>query len=303
MRTETTLPNTKIMDIQQLKNFQLLAENKNFRQTAEQQFITQPALTRQIQLLENEVGVTLFTRTTKRVELTKAGLYFQEQTARLLKSLEYTFERTQQIYKGEAGIIRLAFSTSATQELMPRLLTALRQKLPNLQATLVDISNHDMVQAILNQDLDVAFGPNIIPPIGIKSKVVYRENFVLLVPQNHVLTQENFKGLHQVADEYFILPSVQMSMGYVESILNFCYNEGGFTPKILHQSAYSTTVLRLVEAGFGVAIEPKSSLLGQQMNIKVIELNALTQKSNMTMLWLEERAAEFQGFFDCVEER
>jgi DNA-binding transcriptional LysR family regulator len=288
------------MDIQQLENFILLAKNRNFRQTAEERFITQPALSRQIQLLENEIDALLFTRTTKRVELTKAGKYFEEQIARLLKTLEYTKTRTSQIHKGEAGTIRLAFSSSATQGLMPRILHSIRQQVPNLHADLVDLSNFDMVHALYHQDLDVAFGPNIIPPEGIESRIIYSENFVLLVPDNHHLTQDNFVGLEQVADENFILPSPAMSMGYLESVLNFCHQYGGFTPKVSHHTAYSSTVMRLVEGGFGVAIEPASSFLGQAMNIRAITLDMIPQKANMTMLWLKEREKEFDIFFSCV---
>jgi DNA-binding transcriptional LysR family regulator len=146
------------MDIQQLQNFLLLGENKNFRQTAEQQFITQPALSRQIQLLENELNATLFERTTKRVELTKAGAYFHQEVARLMKTLTHVQQRTAEIHRGEAGTVRMAFSSSATQYLMPKVLKIMQQQLPNLKATVVDISNVDMVKAIQNQDLDVAFG-------------------------------------------------------------------------------------------------------------------------------------------------
>jgi LysR family transcriptional regulator, benzoate and cis,cis-muconate-responsive activator of ben and cat genes len=288
------------MDIQQLENFILLAKNRNFRQTAEERFITQPALTRQIQLLENELDASLFTRTTKRVELTKAGEYFEQQVTRILKTLEHSKRRTAQIHKGEAGTIRLAFSSSATQNLMPRILNSIRHQLPNLHADLVDLSNFDMVNAIYHQDLDVAFGPNIIPPEGIESRIIYSENFVLLVPYNHHLTQENFTGLEQVAEENFILPSPAMSMGYLESIMNFCHQFGGFTPKISHHTAYSSTVMRLVEGGFGVAIEPASSLLGHDIKIRAITLDMIPQKANMTMLWLKEREGEFDAFFKCI---
>jgi DNA-binding transcriptional LysR family regulator len=288
------------MDIQQLKNFLHLSESLNFRITSESSFITQPALTRQIQMLEKDLGVILFLRTTKSVNLTPAGAYFKREIKQILTKLAFVETQTAQIHAGEAGTIRLAFSTSASQELMPKVLKNLRAKLPNLHTTIVDISNKKMVDAIKNQEIDVAFGPNINAPDGIAHEIVYRENFVLLMPQDCKIEVKKPADFVKLADENFILPSLKHSFGYVESILKICADFGKFHPKVRHESEFSTMVLRLVEAGLGISIEPKSSFLGQNLNIRTIELDFIPQKSNMTMLWLAERTGEFARFFECV---
>jgi DNA-binding transcriptional LysR family regulator len=94
------------MDIQQIKNFLILCNTLNFRKAAEQVNIVQPALSRQIQLLENEIGAILFNRSKRTVTLTGAGLFFQKEADRIVQDLNKTITRAAQLHNGEAGEIR-----------------------------------------------------------------------------------------------------------------------------------------------------------------------------------------------------
>ena len=94
------------MDVNQLRNFLQLAAKLNFRETSNDSYISQPALSRQIQNLEAEIGAMLFKRTTKQVELTVAGQYFQTEMTRLVSNLDTVIRRTAQIHRGEAGEIK-----------------------------------------------------------------------------------------------------------------------------------------------------------------------------------------------------
>ena len=110
------------MDIYQLKNFLLLAERLNFRRAAEDTYIAQPALSRQIQQLEAEVGALLFRRDKRNVTLTPAGQNFQKEAHRLVEQWERACRRTGQIHRGEAGEIRIGHATSAMHSILARLL-------------------------------------------------------------------------------------------------------------------------------------------------------------------------------------
>ena len=116
------------MDIQQLKNFLALADTLNFRKAAEQINIVQPALSRQIQLLENEVGALLFNRTNRTVSLTAAGIFLQKEATRILHDLDKTIVRTAQLHNGEAGEIKLAHSSSAMNTVVPSFLIKVKDK-------------------------------------------------------------------------------------------------------------------------------------------------------------------------------
>lgn len=289
------------MDLRTLENFLKLSERLNYRKTAEDIYIAQPALSRQIIQLEEELGVQLFNRHKRKVELTEAGLYFRDEAKRILEDFERVCQRTAQIHRGEGGEIRIAHSSSSMQFLLPAILAKIQKEIPSMQTVLIESTNVYEINALLNRTIDVGFGPNMIVPKEINVRTLYAENFVILLPQNHWLNDENFHSLAQLADENFILPSRSESSGYVESIEALCQNYG-FIPKVAYQSGNTNTVLRLVEAGVGVSIEPKSALSGQSMNVRHIELTDLNVNSEMRMVWLRGREKELNRFFDIVDE-
>ena len=288
------------MDIHQLRYFLALANTLNYRKTAETIFIAQPALSRQIQQLEREVGALLFKRDKRNVALTPAGAYLQHEAGRLVDQLEQAFRRTAQIHRGEAGDIRIGHASSAMQSILPKLLISIREKTPDLRALLMETTNRFQMEALQNREIDVGFSPNIIAPPGVSSRVVYAENFVVILPENHPVSAETFTDLSVFANDSFILPPLSEGIGYVESIQALC-QQYGFLPHIAYESAYSGTVLRLVEAGMGISIEPASTLRGQNLRIKTIELTHIPQKAEMRMLWLTDRTAELESFFKLVD--
>ncbi|MER0441846.1 LysR family transcriptional regulator [Emticicia sp. W12TSBA100-4] len=288
------------MDFRTIEHFLKLSETLNFRKAADEIYIAQPALSRQIMALEEELGVVLFDRNKRNVALTTAGEYFKEECERILEDFERVKQRTFQIHKGEGGEIKIAHSSSSMQFLLPNILAKIQAEMPLMKTNLNETTNLYGINALINRTIDVAFGPNMIVPKELNARTIYVENFVIILPQNHHLDTTNFESLAQLADENFILPPRSESSGYVESLEALCQSYG-FIPKVAYQSGNSNTVLRLVEAGLGISIEPKSALSGQNMNVKFIELNNISLKSSMLMLWLRGREKELKPFFEIVE--
>jgi len=285
------------MDVQQIKNFQVLCATLNFRRAAEQINIVQPALSRQIQLLENEVGALLFKRSNRTVILTEAGIFFQKETNRILQDLNRTIIRTAQLHNGEAGEIRVTHASSAMNTVVPSFLVKVKQKWPGLKTIVQETSNFQQIEMLLARKTDIGIAPNILVPPEINSAILYKENFVLILPNNHSLSKRKFTDLSVLKNETFILPQLSTGIGYVEAILQICQGFG-FKPKVAHESAHSIAVLRLVEAGLGISIEPISSVRGANMNIKLVELKNLPQKVTMTLFWLREREEELSRFIE-----
>ena len=285
------------MDVQQIKNFLVLCDTLNFRKAAEQINIVQPALSKQIQLLENEVGALLFNRSKRTVTLTKAGVFFQKETNRILQDLNKTIIRTAQLHNGEAGEIRVTHASSAMNTVVPSFLVKVKDRWPNLKTIVQETSNFQQIEMLLARKTDMGIAPNILVPPEISSKILYRENFVLILPDKHPLSKNKFTDLSVLKNETFILPQLSTGIGYVEAILQICQGFG-FKPKVAHESAHSIGVLRLVEAGLGVSIEPVSSVRGANMNIKLVELKNLPQKVTMTLFWLREREEELRRFIE-----
>jgi len=285
------------MDVQQIKNFQVLCGTLNFRKAAEQINIVQPALSRQIQLLENEVGALLFKRSKRTVILTEAGIFFQKETNRILQDLNKTIIRAAQLHNGEAGEIRVTHASSAMNTVVPSFLVKVKHKWPNLKTIVQETSNFQQIEMLLARKTDIGIAPNILVPPEINSAILYKENFVLILPNNHSLSKKKFTDLSVLKNETFILPQLSTGIGYVEAILQICQGFG-FKPKVAHESAHSIAVLRLVEAGLGISIEPMSSVRGANMNIKLVELKNLPQKVTMTLFWLREREEELSRFIE-----
>jgi DNA-binding transcriptional LysR family regulator len=284
-----------IMDIRQLSNFLTLCETLNYRKAAEQVNIVQPALSKQIQLLENEVGAMLFNRTNRTVTLTDAGVFFQKEANRILQDLNKTITRTAQLHTGEAGEIKVTHASSAMNTVIPAWLVKMKQAWPNLKTAAQETSNTQQLEMMLIRKSDIGIAPNILVPPEIGSRVLYRENFALLLPADHPLAKKRLTDLSVLKNETFILPQLSMGSGYVETILQICQGYG-FKPKVAHESSHSIGVLRLVEAGLGISIEPLSSVRGVNMNIRLVELKSLPQKVAMNLFWLREREEELSRF-------
>ena len=283
------------VDIRQIENFLILCETLNFRKASEQINIVQPALSRQIQLLENEVGALLFSRSNRTVTLTEAGRFVQKEAGRILQDLNKTMVRTAQIHSGEAGEIKVTHSSSAMNTVVPSFLVRVKQVWPNLKTTVQETSNFQQIDMLLARKTDIGIAPNILLPPEVNSRILYTENFALLLPKGHPLSKKRLTDLSVLRNETFILPQFATGIGYVEKILQIC-QAYGFKPKIAHESAHSTGVLRLVEAGLGISIEPISSVRGVTMDIKLIELKGLAQKVEMILFWLREREEELMKF-------
>jgi DNA-binding transcriptional LysR family regulator len=290
------------MDIQQLRNFLVLCNTLNFRKASEEINIVQPALSRQIQLLEQEVGALLFQRSKRTVIITTAGLYFKNEANRIIHELSKAIEKTAQLHRGEAGEIIIGHASSAMQSVLPSFILKIRDCFPGIRPVLQEVANGPMIESLLNRETDIGIAPNILVPREINYKILYRENFAVLLPKKHPVSPRKFTNLSVFANDKFILPPLSVSAGYVETIYQIC-QQYGFKPDVVYESAHSVGVQRLVEAGLGISIEPISSIRNLNINIKVIELSKVKQKAEMTMLWLGDREKELSRFLDLAEEK
>lgn len=283
------------MTIEQLKNFLVVATTLNFRKSTEQIYIAQPALSRQIQQLEIEIGTQLFDRSKKQIQLTAAGRYFQKETHRIIHQLEQAKRQTAQIGKGEAGELTIGHASSAMQSVLPALLRNIQTKLPGLKIGLEEGTNRLIFDKITNRELDFGLVPNATTSSHLASWVVYRENFVLIAPADYALAPDTFTSITDFANSNWILPPRNEGHGYVE-LLQRIFQNHGFTPKVVYESPNSSSVLRLIDAGLGLTIIGKSSLNGLNLRVKYVELTEIAEKVEMRLVWLKERENELAAY-------
>ena len=162
-----------------------VASELHFSRAADKLFIAQPALSRQIQQLEKNLGVLLFERNKRNVKLTPAGEYLREEAKQVLSQLDNIGKRAQQIHKGESGEIRIGHPGSAIYSVIPPILTSLRTLFPEIKVKLLEILENDLFGNLKNYQVDVGFIREPFVNKNIVSKVIFEESFALVLPENH----------------------------------------------------------------------------------------------------------------------
>lgn len=272
------------MDIQTLQNFLKVAKTLHFTRASEDAFIAQPALSRQIKQLEETLGATLFKRNKRNVELTEAGVYFREQIEKILHQWNSACKLTRQIHLGEAGVIRIGYTHSAMQTFLPDIVRQINHEMPSMRTVMFELTNLQQVEALQKKEMDIGFTTNPVIEGEIHSKVLLRDNFVVVLPLDHAVTPSNYTSFSVFEHEGFILPPRDESSLYVATIESIC-SDAGFKPRIVHETPFASTGLRLVEAGIGITVEPKSGLRAEPAGVRYIELKNIRQKAELTMLW------------------
>lgn len=284
------------MELRQLRYFLMLADELHFKKSADKLFIVQPALTKQIQDLEKELGVTLFDRNKRNVKLSVAGAFFKEHISKFFQDLEDVKNKVGLIEKGIKGEIRIGYTGSCIHTFLPDLLSKLHHNYPEIQTYLSEMTSASQLEAIQKGALDIAFLRNPPPLKRYEQRLIFQENFSLIVPKNHFLNPDNFQDIQQLAREKFILPT--KSDGELYHLLHWSICEdAGFTPQIAHETAHGYTTIKLVENGLGVSFIPTSFQAVAQAAIHFMELKDITQKAEITALWSNQNANPSLSFF------
>jgi len=274
------------MELRHLKYFLAVAEDLHFRKAAERLFISQPGLSRQIKQLEEELGFTLFERTNKKVYLTKAGTFLKKEMALTLKNLDDSINHARLLYEGIEGQINFGYVGSAMQNVIPNLLLKIRGKYPNLHYSLKEMENPEQIDALLLQEIDLGFVRLNRVPMGLNIQPIFEDTFSLVLPKNHLINDDNFKNLLQLKQEPFILFDKSYSPDYYAQVMEI-FSDSGFTPSISHNTVHASTIFKLVENNFGIAIVPTTLQLGYKMDIKFIELTKIKQRTVLSVAWNE----------------
>ena len=272
------------LELRHFKYFLAVAKELHFRKAAEQLYISQPGLSRQIKQMENKLGIKLFERHNRKVELTKAGGYLQKELTTNFKRLEDILNKTKLINDGIDGHLKLAYVGSAMQKLIPELLLKFREINQNVRINLSENDNEKQIQALLNQEIDIGFVRLERVPKGLETFSTLEETFSLVLPENHKINASNFKDLYQLKDEPFILFDALYSLSYYEKVMQI-FDNSGFFPTVTHSTVNASSIYQLVENNFGISIVPTSLQYGYNFKVKFIELTTIPQRTTLKIVW------------------
>lgn len=245
------------METRQLRYFLAVAEELNFGRAASRLHISQPPLTRQIQQMEEDLGVKLFMRTPKGVELTPAGTLLLEDASNILALLQRAQERTRLAGKGYLGRIDVGIFGSAMLNVIPRLLLTFRNLYPDVVMSLHNLNKAQQIDALRDRRLTIGFN-RIIPEFDdIVIERVLTERILVAINRSHKLAYLREIPLSDIAYAPLIVFPNQSRPSFADDIISLCHSEG-FQPQIVQEVEDVVTAVSLVSSGFGISLVPES---------------------------------------------
>ncbi|KYG60962.1 LysR family transcriptional regulator [Bdellovibrio bacteriovorus] len=246
------------MDLQKLKAFIVVAEELNFRKSAEILGMSQPPLTRLIAALEEELGTSLFERTTRQVTLTASGIYLLKQAREIFQSMERIESEIKQIGKIKSGDLRIGFSTAAFLAKLPRIIDAFQERFPKIKFELAQESEKEILKGLYSGDFDVAFLEGTDQHVSLKNELVKDHKLGVLLPRKHALAKKKELDFKELKNETFILHPRDEARVIYESFTQV-FEQAGFKPKVYMKNPREVCPI-LVATGRGISL----SLAGTQ---------------------------------------
>lgn len=254
-----------------LQSFVTVAQELNFRRSAERLALDQSALSRRIQRLETSLGYPLLERTTREVMLTQAGQTFYDSAARILEEYAQSVSEARNVAEGRVGRVRVAYMAFAATELMPQAVARFEARNPEIALELGYMRTQGQKIAIANDEIDVGFMIGPYDNSECHSVLLASEPLYVVTPRGHSLLRKSRIEAEDIANVDLILGDMAQ-WGEFRYRLNDLFNQCGIalTPKL--EASNTLALIGLVAAGLGVTIYPESLIgfLGRSVEVRPI---------------------------------
>ena len=288
------------MELRQLTYFIAVAEERHFGRAAKRLHIAQPPLSQQIRQFEEQLGVKLFDRTTRRVDLTAAGALMLERGRSILNDVEALQADVYQVGQGATGVLHVGFSGASTYSVMPRIVRAAGTAYPGLTLDLHgEMLTPAMERGLLEHTLDAAI---LRPPVSspeIDFRIINREPLVVALPTHSPLASDRPLSMVELTEQRFVTYPPESVMYRMTADL--C-REAGFQHRVSQMAQETSTILSFVAAGGGVALMPASVRSVQLRGVRYRELED-SPHAELAVAWRrEERSVLLSNFIQLVTE-
>lgn len=248
------------MELRHLRYFAAAAELGHFGRAAERLNIVQPALSKQIRELEEELGVALFERLPRGVRLTPAGHAFAEEVVALLARVPAAAERARQVASGRVGRLRIGFvDTAIYPPPVPRMIDRFRRAFPEVRVELVQQTSLRQGEMLGRGELDLSFAYHAPEGLaGLEKRLVLSERVVLAAPSSHRVAGLKSVRLSDLKDESFVWIPRDLSPPYHDLVFAAC-RKAGFAPKVVQEGRSDGALLGLVAGGAGLSFSLSST--------------------------------------------
>jgi len=247
-----------MFEISQLRCFVAVGEELHFGRAAERLHMTQPPLSRQIRILEHQVGTPLLERTNRVVRFTAAGRAFFPEAARILRLADEAATTARRIARGERGSIAIGFTAAFGYGLLPEMVRRLHQQVPNISLTLKEMVTSEQLEALDAGHLDVGLMRPHPPHGGLETVSLAREALMLAIPEKQARSWPREPTLASLHHKPFLAYS-PYEASYFYQLVQACLDREGVQPDIVDYVPQIHTMLALVDSGIGVALTPETA--------------------------------------------
>lgn len=291
------------MELRHLRYFTAVAEELNFRRAADRLHVAQPALSKQICDLEEELGAQLFHRTKRKVELTEPGRVFLTEARHTLAHAEQAARAVQRASRGEIGRLVVGFVMSATCTVLPAVVQVYRARYPDVELVIKETTGTSQGTLDLHEKrIHAAFLRHPVREEAFGVQPVLYEPIIVALPEGHPLAREPQVPARRLTSEPFILFPRNEGTPFYDQILSFCHR-AGFSPKVVQEASQMQTILSLVAAGMGVALIPASVRSLHSAGVIYKALRERSPKTGIVVAWRREDSfPALSEFLDVVRE-
>lgn len=272
------------MELRQIRYFHCVARELSFTRAAKLLHIAQPPLSRQIKLLEEELGVKVFERQGRGIRLTDAGKYFMDHTQKMTQQLEETIKATQRIGKKDRVWFGVGFVPSTLYGYMPDFIRALRELSAQVEIGLVEMTTLQQFEALKMGRIDLGIGRIKLSDPEIARVVLRDEPLVVAVPRYHRLASVAGVGVNEILQESLIVYPAAPRPSYADHVLDL-FSQHGYVPNVVQEVNELQTAIGLVAAGIGIALVPESVRRLLRDDVVYIDFQAVGFTSPIMMSW------------------
>ena len=272
------------METRLLKYFSVLAEELHFGKAAKRLYISQPPLSRQIRGLEEELGVRLFNRTKRTVQLTPYGKYLKEESYKLFNQIDVIKNHLQSMKDGVSSQVKISYVGDFMYSIFPEILSRLRKNYPKVQTVLSESDTESQIPSLMAGLVDIGFIRTPVEAKGLSIKRIYEESFSLILSKSHPLASRKKIPLKEMADEPYVGLSPRCSPAIRNSVISIC-GKAGFFPNVIHAVSQINSIVKLVENNLGYSIIPSGIKEALNQKVKFIELDDYPERAELSLVY------------------
>lgn len=288
------------VELSELHAFVVLANELHFRRASERLFLSQPALSKKIQRLEEKLNGPLFVRSRRRVALTDAGKSFLPKVARLLQDTDDALRETRAALEGRTGTLRIGFGIASLPEILPRAIVRFRKLYPDVELQMREMPSFSQISNLIETRLDAGILRMPVTNRKLMCLPLFSEHLVLATPAHVPYSPK--QGINGFRNSGFIFVSPLVAKAFHDRVLTLCLR-AGFSPRVVQQANEILTILHFVRSGLGVSLVPRSA---QGLKVPGVRFHELDWKEPLWRIGIawsrnSERLSLVRCFVDVVQ--